>query len=178
MKKGSKRRRVRGQRWIEEQRSPRYDIWVGRTQVADPRHYRPACMTLWDEALTQPLTELGGRPAGDVLETLTAGVERLKAQPPSLDRDTALRALKWMHHLCSVFAEEKHTLVRVELQPAVSHYELVAGVLSGVITAEDAVRVAGERIAREADARKTLNIVQQVLADEEKRLRAHRSHEA
>jgi hypothetical protein len=152
--------RVRGARWIEERRLPRYDIWVSRTQVACPWLYHPQCMALWDGALGRPMTQLHGQPAGAVLGDVARAAAALRAQPPAPWADGAASKLEWMRHLCAC---DPAWIVRVESPAVVSYFDLVAGVLAGVITRDQAVRAACECGYTEAGARQMLNWVKGVL---------------
>jgi hypothetical protein len=147
-------RQARGLRWIEQQRSPRYDIWVSNTQVAAPWLYHPDCMTLWDTALGRPMTQLHGQPAGDVFEDVARAAKALRARPPIPWSRDAAKMLEFMRHLCGCWSAWS---VRVETPVMVSCFELVEGVLSGAITRDQALCAACERDGTEADARAWLN---------------------
>lgn len=77
-------RKTRGPRWIEQQRSPRYDILVSNPGVANPWYYRPECMALWDGALGRPMTLLHGQAAGNVIEDIALAAGKLRCQAPRL----------------------------------------------------------------------------------------------
>lgn len=154
------KRMTRGMRWIAQHRSPRYDVWVGNTQVVDPCHYGLACMAIWDAVLGRPMTELDGQPAGDAVAAVAAAAATLRTYPNSRDVTTAARALVWMQRLCSVHPA---AMVRIRLRNTVSDLELVAGVLAGQVTRDEAVRVARERGGTEQDARTMLDFAYAVL---------------
>lgn len=150
-------RKTRGLAWIAQQRSPRYDIWVGNTQVASPWYYRPGCMNLWDEALGWPMTQLHGQPAGNVIKDIARAAQKLRARRPgagSGDLAVAAGKLEWMRHLCAC---DSDWLVRVETPAVVSYFELVQGVLDGTITRAQAVLTASERGGPEKGIRMMLN---------------------
>lgn len=154
--------RLRGARWIEAQQSPRYDIWVSNTQVAAPHLYHPDCMTLWDEAIGRPMAELHGQLAGEVRDDVAAAAGKLRAQPHLPWSRDAARMLEWMDHLCAYPA----WTVRVATVTVTGYYELVAGVLAGVVTSDEAVRAARERGGTEAGVRGALNVVKSALDHE------------
>lgn len=150
-------RKTRGLAWIAQQRSPRYDIWVGHTQVASPWYYRPGCMGLWDEALGWPMTQLHGQTAGNAIEDVARAAGELRARLAgggSGDLAVAAGKLEWMRHLCAC---ESGWQVRVETPAVVSYFELVQGVLDGAITRDQAVLTASERGGPEKSIRMMLN---------------------
>lgn len=158
------KRMTRGNRWVELHRSPRYDVWVGNTQVVDPSYYGLACMAMWDAVLGRPMIELDGQAAGDVVDAVDAAAATLRAYRPTRDVTTAARALVWMGRLCSVHPA---AMVRIRVRDTVSDLELVAGVLAGQVTRDEAVRVARERGGTEQDARRMLDFAHAVLRQED-----------
>lgn len=108
-------------------------------------------MGLWDGALGQPVTELHGQAAGNVI---TRAAPKLRAGLPVPWSGDGARMLEFMQHLCAC---DPAWIVRVETPAVVSYFELAGGVLAGVITREQAVHVACERGGAEVGARGMLN---------------------
>src|SRR5438552_1655937 len=128
---------------------PVHRAWRALRRPAASRHCRRACRPRPPGA-ARP----GRAPPGSRRDTSTgaAPAAKLRAQPHVPWSRDAARMLEFMRHLCA----SPGWTVRVETVSVTGYYELVAGVLAGVITPDEAVRAARGRGGTEADVRRAL----------------------